>query len=74
MNRVEVAPGVVLWPERLAPDEQRALADDVFARMERAPLYHATMPKSGAAMSVESLRPRIHRSSAALSNSGLSHP
>ena len=53
MKRVEVAPGVVLWPERLSPNEQRALVADVLARVEQAPFYRATMPKSGAAMSVE---------------------
>lgn len=52
MNRIDVAPGVVLWPERLSPAEQRALAGEVFARTEAAPFYHATMPKSGAPMSV----------------------
>lgn len=53
MNRVDVAPGVVLWPERLSLDEQRALIAEVLARVEQAPFYRAAMPKSGAAMSVE---------------------
>ncbi len=53
MNRVDVAPGVVLWPERFSPDEQKALLADLLAVVERAPFYRATMPKTGYPMSVE---------------------
>ncbi len=53
MNLIDVAPGVVLWPERLSPEGQRGLVANVLARVDHAPFYRATMPKSGAAMSVE---------------------
>jgi alkylated DNA repair protein (DNA oxidative demethylase) len=53
MNRVDVAPGVVLWPARLSPEEQKALLADVLGAVERAPFYRATMPKTGYPMSVE---------------------
>jgi alkylated DNA repair protein (DNA oxidative demethylase) len=53
MNRVDVAPGVVLWPERISPGEQKALLADVLGAVERAPFYRATMPKTGYPMSVE---------------------
>lgn len=51
MNRIEVGPGIVLWPERLSLDEQ--LLADVLAGVARAPFYRATMPKTGHPMSVE---------------------
>ena len=53
MTHIDVAQGVVLWPGRLSADEQQALVNDVLARVEEAPFYRATMPKSGAPMSVE---------------------
>jgi len=52
-NRFDVAPGVVLWPEALARDEQQALVAEVFARAEIAPFYRPVMPKSGKPFSVE---------------------
>jgi alkylated DNA repair protein (DNA oxidative demethylase) len=53
MMRVVVGPGIVLWPERLPPSEQKALLAEVLARVETAPLYRATMPRTGHPMSVE---------------------
>jgi alkylated DNA repair protein (DNA oxidative demethylase) len=53
MTRVVVGPGIVLWPQRLSPAEQKALLADVLARIETAPFYRATMPKTGHPMSVE---------------------
>jgi alkylated DNA repair protein (DNA oxidative demethylase) len=48
-----VAPGVVLWPRHLDRDAQRALLEEVFARLREAPFYRPTMPRSGRAFSVE---------------------
>lgn len=53
MNRIEVGPGITLWPERLPPRQQQALLDGVLAGVARAPFYRATMPKTGHPMSVE---------------------
>lgn len=54
MNRpIEVAPGVIYWPERLEPAEQAALREDVFERVRAAPFYRPVMPGSGAPLSVE---------------------
>src|ERR1700741_1659573 len=53
INKVDIAPGIVLWPERLPPAEQKSLLDDVLARAAQAPFYRATMPKSGNPLSVE---------------------
>lgn len=52
-NRLDVAPGVVLWPEALARDDQQALVAEVFARTDIAPFYRPVMPKSGKPFSVE---------------------
>jgi DNA oxidative demethylase len=52
-NRLDIAPGIVLWPEALSRDEQHALVRDVFARAEEAPFYRPVMPKSGKPFSVE---------------------
>ncbi|MBV8976706.1 MAG: alpha-ketoglutarate-dependent dioxygenase AlkB [Alphaproteobacteria bacterium] len=51
--RLDVAPGVVLWHGRLDAGAQRALLDDVLARVELAPFYRPRMPLSGAPFSVE---------------------
>ena len=52
-RRLEVAPGVVYWPERFNPPEQGALLDEIQARIAEAPFYRPTMPGSGAPLSVE---------------------
>jgi alkylated DNA repair protein (DNA oxidative demethylase) len=52
-GRVEVAPGVIYWPERLTPQEQSALLAEIMARTEKAPFYRPTMPGTGVPMSVE---------------------
>lgn len=53
MNRIEIGPGIVLWPERLSLNEQKALLADVLEGVARAQFYRATMPKTGHPMSVE---------------------
>jgi alkylated DNA repair protein (DNA oxidative demethylase) len=50
--KLAIAPGIVLWREKLTPHEQAALLADVLARVERAPFYTPRMPKSGALFSV----------------------
>ena len=50
---VKLAPGVYLWREKLSPVAQKALLDDVFARLKAAPLYRPVMPKTGQPFSVE---------------------
>lgn len=52
-RRLEVAPGVVYWPEFLPPAEQAALLGEILARVEVAPFYRPAMPGSGAPLSVE---------------------
>jgi len=47
VTRLDVAPGVVYWPEFFAPAEQAVLLKDVLARVAEAPFYHPTMPGSG---------------------------
>jgi alkylated DNA repair protein (DNA oxidative demethylase) len=53
MVKLEIAPGVTLWRERLDRAVQKALLDDVLARVALAPFYRPAMPKSGAPFSVE---------------------
>jgi alkylated DNA repair protein (DNA oxidative demethylase) len=53
MTRLEVAPGVHYWPERLGPAEQAALLEEILTRAAVAPFYRPTMPGSGAPLSVE---------------------
>jgi len=53
MVKLEIAPDVTLWREKLDRDEQKALLDEVFARVGDAPFYRPVMPKSGAPFSVE---------------------
>jgi alkylated DNA repair protein (DNA oxidative demethylase) len=53
MVRLEVAPGVSLWREYFPPAAQKALLDDVLARLQDAPLYRPVMPKTGKPFSVE---------------------
>jgi alkylated DNA repair protein (DNA oxidative demethylase) len=51
--KLDVAPGVVLWPRGLRQDEQHQLLCETFARVEEAPFYRPAMPKSGKPFSVE---------------------
>ena len=51
-QRLQVAPGVDLWPLRLDPTEQAALLGDVLARIEKAPFFDPTMPRTGKRFSV----------------------
>ena len=51
--RLEIGPGIVFWREALDRVEQTALIAGVFARVERAPFYRPTMPKSGKPFSVQ---------------------
>ena len=53
VTRLDVAPGVVYWPELFAPAEQAVLLKDVLARVAEAPFYRPTMPGSGKTLSVE---------------------
>ena len=52
-RRLEVAPGIAYWPERFGPAEQSALLAEILTRVETAPFYRPTMPRSGAPLSVE---------------------
>jgi alkylated DNA repair protein (DNA oxidative demethylase) len=52
MTRVSVAPGVVHWPGRLAPEEQAALVAELRAVARKAPFFQPRMPKSGTPFSV----------------------
>ena len=51
--KLAMAPGVTLWRGKLDAKAQRALLDDVLARINEAPFYRPRMPKSDAAFSVE---------------------
>lgn len=53
MVKLQVAPGVTLWREYFSPGEQKALLDDVLARLKEAPLYKPVMPGNGKPFSVE---------------------
>jgi alkylated DNA repair protein (DNA oxidative demethylase) len=52
-GRLPIAPGVFLWRERFSPIEQKALLEDVLARLEDAPLYRPVMPNTAKPFSVE---------------------
>lgn len=52
-SKLDVMPGVVLWPEAFARAGQEALLREIFARVEEAPFYRPVMPKSGKPFSVE---------------------
>jgi len=52
-GRLAIAPGVFLWREYFSPTQQKALLDDVLARLEGAPLYRPVMPKTAKPFSVE---------------------
>ncbi|MGB8364727.1 MAG: alpha-ketoglutarate-dependent dioxygenase AlkB [Rhizomicrobium sp.] len=51
--RLDVAPGIVLWPGGLTREEQMQLLRETLARADIAPFYRPTMPKSGKPFSVE---------------------
>lgn len=51
--RLELAPGVVLWPGRLDAGAQQMLVSEVMERLAPAPFYRPTMPGTGKAFSVE---------------------
>jgi len=51
--RLDVMPGVVLWPEALTRDMQTQLVHEIAARTADAPFYRPVMPKSGKPFSVE---------------------
>lgn len=53
MVKLQIAPGIFLWREKFSAAEQKALLEDVLARLEQAPLYRPVMPGSGKAFSVE---------------------
>ena len=48
-----IAAGITLWPAALAAETQAALVADVLERLQLAPFYRPTMPRSGKAFSVE---------------------
>src|ERR1700685_906908 len=52
-SKLDVMPGVVLWPEALTRAAQQDLVREIFARAEGAPFYRPVMPKSGKPFSVE---------------------
>jgi alkylated DNA repair protein (DNA oxidative demethylase) len=52
-GRLEIAPDVFLWREKLSPSGQKALLEDVQEKLKEAPLYRPVMPGSGRPFSVE---------------------
>lgn len=53
MVKLALGPGIFLWREYFSPTQQKALLDDVLARLEDAPLYRPVMPKTETPFSVE---------------------
>lgn len=53
VNSLALAPGVTLWREKFSKPEQKALLDDVLARIKQAPFYRPVMPGSAKPFSVE---------------------
>jgi alkylated DNA repair protein (DNA oxidative demethylase) len=53
VTALTIAPGVTLLRERFSPPQQKALLEDVQARLKQAPLYRPVMPGTGKAFSVE---------------------
>jgi alkylated DNA repair protein (DNA oxidative demethylase) len=53
MVRLEIAPDVFLWREKLSLPAQKALLNEVLEKLKEAPLYRPEMPKTGKAFSVE---------------------
>ena len=52
MEPLALAPGVTLWPLRLDADEQKTLLGDVLSRIDQAPYFDPTMPRTGQKFSV----------------------
>jgi DNA oxidative demethylase len=52
-RRLDIAPGIVLWPDAMSRAEQSVLIEDVFRRAAEAPFYRPVMPRSGKPFSVE---------------------
>ena len=53
LRKLDVSPGIVLWPGCLKPAAQTALIEDVLVRVGEAPFYRPRMPRSGRPFSVE---------------------
>ncbi len=53
VGKLTIAPDVFLWREFFSPPQQKALLDDVLARLEQAPLYRPVMPGNAKPFSVE---------------------
>jgi alkylated DNA repair protein (DNA oxidative demethylase) len=53
MVKLPVAPGVFLWREKFSPLEQKALLEEVLARLKEAPLYRPVMPGTAKPFSAE---------------------
>jgi alkylated DNA repair protein (DNA oxidative demethylase) len=53
MTPTEIVPGVRFWREYFARDAQRALVEEILARVREAPVYKPKMPKSEKPFSVE---------------------
>lgn len=53
LNKLDVGPGIFLWPGALDANAQAALITEVLALAETAPFYRPHMPKSGKPFSVE---------------------
>ena len=53
MVKLEIAPDVFLWREKLSPLGQKALLEEVQEKLKEAPLYRPVMPGSGRPFSVE---------------------
>ncbi len=53
MVKLVVAPGISLWREKFSPLEQKALLEQVLARLKEAPLYRPVMPNTAKPFSVE---------------------
>jgi len=51
--KLDVAPGVVYWPERLNQNQQAALFAEIMVGVSEAPFYRPAMPGTGALLSVE---------------------
>jgi alkylated DNA repair protein (DNA oxidative demethylase) len=52
-KRLEITPGIFLWPGAFDAAAQAKLIAEVFALVEEAPFYRPVMPKSGKSFSVE---------------------
>jgi DNA oxidative demethylase len=55
VTKLDVAPGIALWPQALTRRMQEELTAEIFARAAAFPFYRPTMPKSGKPFSVEEM-------------------